>query len=54
MTRSSPSLRASTRFCGIGIDREHARTQVVQDPHVRVINAATGELVRELVLATSN
>jgi hypothetical protein len=42
--RSSPA---------IGIGRTHARTPVlllVQDLHVRVVNAATGELLRELVI----
>jgi hypothetical protein len=38
---------------GTGIGRTHARTHVVmliQDLHVRVFNAATGELIRELTL----
>jgi hypothetical protein len=35
----------------IGIGRTHARTHVlVQDRNVRIINAATGELLRELEL----
>ena len=37
----------------IGIGRTHARTHVlllVQDRHIRMINATTGELMRELVL----
>jgi hypothetical protein len=37
----------------LGVGRTHARTHVVllvQDLHVRVVNAATGELLRELVL----
>jgi transposase InsO family protein len=47
------TLRVSGRLHHIGTGREHARTQVlmlVQDLHVRVINAATGELIRELVI----
>jgi hypothetical protein len=38
---------------GIGIGRTHTGThvlQLVQDHHIRVIHAATGELLRELVL----
>jgi hypothetical protein len=37
----------------IGIGRTHARTRVlmlVRDLRIRVINAATGEILRELVL----
>src|SRR5439155_159706 len=37
----------------IGIGRTHARTHVillVQDLHIRVVNAVTGELLRELTL----
>jgi hypothetical protein len=45
MTRSSSILRGSTRLRYIGIGREHARAQVVQNLHVRVINGATGGLV---------
>src|SRR5262249_25575837 len=43
--------RGGLHPCGIG--RTHARTHVlllVQDLHIRVINAATGELLRELIL----
>ncbi len=39
--------------CTIGIGRTHARTHVlllVQDLHIRIVNAATGELLRELTL----
>jgi hypothetical protein len=46
-------LRLHGRLHHIGIGRTHARTCVIlliQDLHVRVINAATGELLRELVI----
>jgi hypothetical protein len=45
------TLRVSGRLHHIGTGSEHARTAVlmlIQDLHVRVINAATGELIREL------
>ena len=47
------TLRHSGKLLHIGIGRPHAGTRVlmlVQDLRVRVINAATGELIRELVL----
>ena len=47
------TLRASGRLHHIGTGHEHARTPVlmlIQDLHVRIINAATGELIRELVI----
>lgn len=47
------TLRHAGQLHHIGIGRTHARTRVlmlVQDLHVRVINAATGELLRELTL----
>jgi hypothetical protein len=47
------TLRVAGRLHHIGIGRTHARTHVillVQDLHIRVVNAATGELLRELVL----
>ena len=47
------TLRHGGRLYHIGIGRGHARTRVlllIQDLHVRVINAATGELLRELIL----
>jgi transposase InsO family protein len=50
------TLRHSGRLYHIGIGREHARTRIlllVQDLNVRVINAATGELLRELTLDTT-
>lgn len=47
------SLRVDGRLHHIGVGRTHTRTRVlilVQDLDVRVVNAATGELLRELVL----
>jgi transposase InsO family protein len=47
------TLRHSGKLLHIGIGRPHAGTRVlllVQDLHVRVINAGTGELIRELTL----
>jgi transposase InsO family protein len=47
------TLRHSGKLFHIGVGRPHAGTRVlllVQDLHIRVINAATGELLRELVL----
>ncbi len=47
------TLRVNGRLHHIGIGRTHARTHVillVQDLHIRVIAAATGELLRELLL----
>jgi transposase InsO family protein len=47
------TLRHSGKLFHIGIGRPHAGTRVlllVHDLHVRVINAATGELIRELTL----
>ena len=47
------TLRHHGRLHHIGIGRTHARTPVlmlVHDLHVRVVNAATGELIRELEL----
>jgi transposase InsO family protein len=47
------TLRHQGRLYHIGIGRPHAGTRVlllVQDLHIRVINADTGELLRELVL----
>ena len=50
------TLRMNGRLHHIGIGRTHARTHVillVQDLHIRVVDAATGELLRELVLDPS-
>jgi transposase InsO family protein len=47
------SLRLNGRMHHIGVGAEHARTQVlklVDGLHIRIINAATGELLRELTL----
>ena len=47
------TLRHNGRLYHIGIGRPHAGTRVlllVQDLHIRVINADTGELIRELAL----
>jgi transposase InsO family protein len=47
------TLRHGGKLYHIGIGRTHARTHVlllVQDLHIRIINAATGELLRELTL----
>ena len=47
------TLRVNGRLHHIGIGRTHARTHVlllIQDLHVRIINATTGELLRDLVL----
>ncbi len=49
----SVTLRTGGRLHHIGVGRTHAGTHVlllVQDLHVRVIHAATGELLRELTL----
>ena len=47
------TLRHAGKLYHIGIGRTHARTRIlmlVHDLHVRVINAATGELLRELAI----
>jgi integrase-like protein len=47
------TLRYHGQLYSIGVGRTHARTHVlvlVQDLNIRIINAATGELLRELVL----
>jgi hypothetical protein len=52
-TAGKITLRYGGKLYSIGIGRTHARTHVtvlVQDRHTRVIDAATGELLRELVL----
>jgi transposase InsO family protein len=52
-TTGTVTLRHGGRLYHIGIGRAHARTHVlllVQDLHVRVIDAATGELLRDLTL----
>ena len=50
------TLRHQGRLYSIGIGRTHARTRVivlVQDLDIRIIDATTGELLRELTLDTS-
>ena len=50
------TLRHDGRLHHIGIGRTHARTHVillVQDLQIRIIDAATGELLRELILDPS-
>ena len=50
------TLRHAGRLYSIGIGRTHARTRVVilvHDLNIRVVDAATGELLRELVLDPS-
>ena len=50
------TLRHAGRLYHLGVGRTHARTRVlllVQDLHVRIINAATGELLRQLTLDPS-
>jgi transposase InsO family protein len=51
------TLRHAGRLHHIGIGRTHARTHIlllVQDLNIRIINAATGELLRELTLDPSH
>ena len=50
------SLRANGRMHHIGVGRPHARTPVIKlvdDLNIRIVNAATGELIRELTLDPS-
>jgi transposase len=50
------TLRHAGRLYHIGVGRTHARTRVlllVRDLDIRIINAATGELLRQLTLDTS-
>jgi hypothetical protein len=47
------TLRHNGRLHHLGIGRTHAGTHVillVHDLHIRVVNAITGELLRELTL----
>ena len=49
----SVTLRVNGKLHHIGIGRTHARTHVlllIQDLNIRVINEATGELLRDLTL----
>jgi len=50
------TLRVNGRLHHIGVGRTHARTHVlllVDDLHVRVVDAATGELLRDLTIDTN-
>jgi transposase InsO family protein len=50
------TLRYAGKLCHIGAGRTHAGTHVlllVRDLHIRIINAATGELLRDLTLDPS-
>lgn len=52
-TGGTVTLRVNGRMHHIGIGRTHARTRVLilaQDLNVRVINATTGEILRELTI----
>lgn len=52
-TNGTVTLRHQGRLHTIGIGRTHAGTHIlmlVQDTHVRIIHATTGELLRELTL----
>ena len=52
-TNGVVTLRHAGRLYHIGVGRTHARTHVlllVQDLHIRIIGATTGELLRELTL----
>ena len=47
------TLRVNGRLHHIGVGRIHARTHVIilaHDLHARVVNATTGELLRELTI----
>ena len=49
-------MRHGGKLYHIGIGRAHARTHIlllIQDLHIRIIGAATGELLRELTLDPS-
>ena len=51
------TLRVHGALHHIGIGRTHARTHIVllvDDLHVRIINAATGELLRDLTIDTTH
>ena len=50
------TLRYNGRLHHIGIGRTHARTpiiMIIHDLNIRVINATTGEILRELTLDTT-
>ncbi|HET7351507.1 MAG TPA: integrase core domain-containing protein, partial [Marmoricola sp.] len=55
-TAGNVTLRIAGHLRHIGIGRTYARTRVIllaQDLHVRAIDAATGELIRELIVDPS-
>ena len=55
-TGGTITLRHESRLFHIGVGRVHARTHVlvlVHDLDIRIINAATGEILRQLTLDTS-
>ena len=55
-TAGSVTLRVHGRLHHIGIGRTHARTPIIMlidDLHIVIINAATGEKLRELTIDTS-
>jgi Integrase core domain len=55
-TTGTVTLRTGGKLYHIGVGRTHAGTHVimlVQDLHIRIINAATGELLRQLSLDPS-
>jgi transposase InsO family protein len=55
-TNGTVTLRVAGRLRHIGIGRTHAGTDIlllVHDLHIRILDAATGELLRELVLDPS-
>ncbi len=50
------TLRVNGRLHHIGVGRTHARTHIIllmQDLEVRIVNAITGELLRELTIDPS-
>ena len=52
-TSGKITLRHQGRLYSIGIGRTHARTRVIvliQDLHIQILDAATGEIIRELIL----
>ena len=55
-TAGNVTLRVAGQLRHIGLGRGYARTRVillVHDLHVRIVNAATGELLRELIIDPS-
>ena len=55
-TGGKVTLRHAGKLYSIGLGRTHARTRVlilVEDLNIRIIDAATGELLRDLVLDTT-